>query len=164
MTFQRSIHTQNKYRVFLNAGIILTMRAKILRQIYAWLPVIIWAGLIFRFSSGTVPLASVVYWQDFAVKKSGHVILFGVLAVLIYRGLRMEKINKKRAAILAIILATLYGVTDEYHQMFTSGRTSRLRDVFIDGVGSTLIILLAYYLPPMLSKKMYALAEKLDLT
>jgi VanZ family protein len=139
------------------------MRVKILRQIYAWLPVILWAGLIFRFSSGTVPLASVVYWQDFAVKKSGHVILFGVLAVLIYRGLRIEKIKRKQAAIWAVVLSTLYGVTDEYHQMFTSGRTSRVRDVFIDGMGSALVILVAYYLPPMLSKKMYTLVEKLDL-
>jgi hypothetical protein len=139
------------------------MREKILRQVYAWLPVIIWAGLIFRFSSGTVPLASVVYWQDFAVKKSGHVILFGVLAVLIYRGLRIEKIKRKQAAIWAVVLSTLYGVTDEYHQMFTSGRTSRVRDVFIDGMGSALVILVAYYLPPMLSKKMYTLVEKLDL-
>jgi len=140
------------------------MRVKILRQLYAWLPVILWAGLIFRFSSGTIPLASAVYWQDFAVKKSGHVILFGVLAVLIYRGLRMEKIKRKQAAIWAVALSTLYGVTDEYHQMFTSGRTSRVRDVFIDGVGSALVILVAYYLPPMLSKKIYALVEKLDLT
>lgn len=139
------------------------MRAKIVRQLYAWLPVILWAGLIFRFSSGTIPLASVVYWQDFAVKKSGHVILFGILAVLIYRGLRMEKVDRKRAAIWAVVLATLYGITDEYHQMFTSGRTSRIRDVFIDSLGSTLIILVAYYLPPMLSKKMYTLVEKLDL-
>lgn len=139
------------------------MREKILRQVYAWLPVILWAGLIFRFSSGTVPLASVVYWQDFAVKKSGHVILFGVLAVLIYRGLRIEKIKRKQAAIWAVVLSTLYGVTDEYHQMFTSGRTSRVRDVFIDGMGSALVILVAYYLPPMLSKKMYTLVEKLDL-
>lgn len=129
------------------------MRAKIVRQLYAWLPVILWAALIFRFSSGTVPLASTVYWQDFAVKKSGHVILFGALAVLIYRGLRMEGIDKKRSAFWAVILSTLYGATDEYHQMFTSGRTSRIRDVLIDSMGSTLVILVTYYLPPKLSRK-----------
>jgi hypothetical protein len=140
------------------------MREKILKQLSAWLPVVVWAFMIFRFSSGTIPLASTDYWQDFAVKKSGHVILFGVLAVLIYRGLRMESVSRKRAAILAVLLATFYGATDEYHQMFTEGRTSRVRDVFIDSLGSTLIILVAYYLPPVLSKKMYALAERLNLT
>lgn len=140
------------------------MCGKILKQLSAWLPVVIWAFLIFRLSSGTVPLASSVYWQDFAVKKSGHVILFGALAVLIYRGFRMEAVSRKRAAILAVLFATFYGVTDEYHQMFTEGRTSRVRDVFIDSLGSTLVILVAYYLPPILSKKMYTLAERLNLT
>jgi hypothetical protein len=140
------------------------MRRKILKQLSAWLPVVVWAFMIFRFSSGTVPLASSIYWQDFAVKKSGHVILFGVLSVLIYRGLRMESVDRKRAAIFAVLLATFYGATDEYHQMFTEGRTSRVRDVFIDSLGSILVILVAYYLPSMLSKKMYALAEKLNLT
>lgn len=140
------------------------MRGKILKQLSAWLPVILWAFLIFRFSSGTVPLASSIYWQDFAVKKTGHVLLFGALAILIYRALRMDGVNRKKAAIWAVLLAFIYGVSDEYHQMFTQGRESRVRDVFIDGGGSILIILAAYYLPPKLSKKMYAIVEKFGLT
>ena len=140
------------------------MRAKIFRQIYAWLPVILWATLIFHFSSGTIPVASKVYWQDFAVKKTGHVLLFGALSILLYRALRMTKISRKKAAIWAVLLATFYGGTDEFHQMFTQGRESRLRDVFIDGGGASLVILVAYYLPPRLSKNLYKLAEKFDIT
>lgn len=140
------------------------MRGKILKQLSAWLPVLFWAFLIFRFSSGTIPLASSVYWQDFAVKKTGHVLLFGALAILIYRALRMDKVDRKRSAIWAVLLAFLYGLSDEYHQMFTQGREPRLRDVFIDGAGSILVILAAYYLPSKLSKKMYAIVEKLGLT
>lgn len=140
------------------------MRSKIIKQTSAWFPVILWCVLIFHFSSGTIPVASTVYWQDFAVKKTGHVLLFGALAILLYRALRMDKVDQKKAAIWAVILATLYGGTDELHQMFTQGRESRLRDVFIDGVGATLVILVAYYLPPRLSKQLYALAEKFDIT
>lgn len=139
------------------------MRAKIARQLYAWLPVILWAVLIFHFSSGTIPLASAIHWQDFAIKKTGHVILFGILAVLVYRGLRMEGLDKKRSAIYAVLSATLYGATDEYHQMFTQGRESRIRDVFIDSCGAALIILAIYYFPPKLSKKLYLIVEKLNL-
>jgi VanZ family protein len=140
------------------------MSDKIVRQINAWFPAILWAALIFHFSSGTVPVASTVYWQNFAVEKTGHVLLFGALAILIYRGLRMNKVDRKKAAIWAVILATFYGGIDEFHQMFTQGREARVRDVFIDCGGATLVILVAYCLPPKLSKKMYALIEKFDLT
>lgn len=140
------------------------MRENIKKQVSAWLPVILWAGLIFHFSSGTIPIASTIYWQDFAVKKTGHVLLFGALSILIYRAFRMNKVERKRAAILAVVLSTFYGATDEFHQMFTQGREARVRDIFIDGGGAALIILVTYYLPTKLSKKVYALVEKLDLT
>ena len=137
---------------------------KIVKKISAWAPVILWAALIFRFSSGTIPLASTVHWQDFLVKKVGHILLFGALAVLIYRGLRMEGVNRKRAAIYAVISAFLYGASDEYHQMYTQGRESRMRDVFIDGMGAALIILAVYQFVPKLSKNIYIILEKLDIT
>ena len=116
------------------------MQGKILRQVSLWLPPLLWMALIFKFSSGSIPSASTVYWQDFAVKKFGHVILFGALAVLIYRGLVGNGMDKKKAAIWAIILATFYGLTDELHQMFTQGREARIRDVLIDGVGASIFI------------------------
>ncbi len=140
------------------------MREKIVKQLNAWLPVVLWAFLIFRFSSGTIPVASAVYWQDFAVKKFGHVLLFGILSVFVYRAFRINKVNRKNAAIWAVVIATFYGATDEYHQFFTQGREARIRDVFIDSVGATLIVLAVYYLPPTFSKKVYAVAEKFNLT
>lgn len=140
------------------------VKSKITKQISAWFPVVVWAFLIFHFSSGNVPLASAIHWQDFAVKKTGHILLFGALAVLSYRGLRMNGIDRKKAAIWAIVMAGLYGASDEYHQMFTSGREPRVRDVFIDLGGASLIILAVYQLVPKLSKKMHAAFEKLNLT
>jgi VanZ family protein len=140
------------------------MCEKVERQVNVWLPVILWALLIFHFSSGTVPIASTVYWQDFAVKKTGHILLFGALSILIYRAFRMNKISRKKAAILAVVLSVFYGATDEFHQMFTQGREARVRDVFIDGGGAALVILIAYYLPSRFSKKIYALAARFNLT
>ncbi len=139
------------------------MKKKIVRQLSAWLPVALWAALIFHFSSGNIPVASAVYWQDFAVKKTGHVLLFGVLALLFYRSFRINEINRKRAAILAIVLATFYGGTDEYHQMFTQGRESRVRDVFIDGFGASVVVFFLYYVPPQLSENLQVIFKKFDL-
>jgi VanZ family protein len=129
------------------------VKTKIIKFLNLWLPVILWAALIFKFSSGTVPIASQVYWQDFAVKKVGHFLLFGVLSVFIYRGLTGQGLSRKEAAIWAIALAFLYGATDEYHQMFTQGREARVRDVFIDGIGAGLVIYFVYRILPGLPKK-----------
>ena len=40
------------------------------------------------------------------------------------------------AAIAAWLVATLYGVTDEWHQVYVPGRTSELRDLVNDAVGA----------------------------
>ena len=105
---------------------------------------VLWAGLIFKFSSGTVPSASQIYWQDFAVKKIGHFLLFGVLAVLIYRALIGQGLSREKAAVWAVTMAFLYGATDEYHQIFTQGREARVRDILIDGVGAGVVIYFIY--------------------
>jgi VanZ family protein len=128
-------------------------KKKILKFLDLWLPVILWVVLIFKFSSGTVPVTSTVYWQNFVVKKTGHVLLFGALAILIYRGLTGEGISRKKSAIYAVILAFFYGGTDEFHQMFTQGREARVRDVFIDGVGAGIIIYIIYQFLPKFPKK-----------
>lgn len=128
-----------------------------------WLPPILWAVMIFKFSSGRVPVASQVYWQDFIVKKTGHVILFSTLSVLIYRGLVGEGLNRKKAAILAVITAFLYGASDEFHQMYTQGREARIRDVLIDGTGAGLITFIVYKFVNKLPKKLRDILLKFDI-
>jgi len=138
-------------------------KKKIISLLSLWLPVVLWMALIFHFSSGTIPVASPVYWQDFTVKKTGHMLLFGALAILIYRGLINEGMNKRKAAVLAVFLATFYGATDEFHQMFTQGRESTVRDVFIDGIGATFFTFLTYKILPKMPKEVVELAHKFQL-
>jgi len=131
------------------------MRVKsgILKFLSLWLPPILWAGLIFKFSSGMVPIASPIYWQDFAFKKMGHVLLFGALAILVYRALVGLGLSRRKAAIWAVGVTFLYGATDEFHQMFTQGREARVRDAFIDGIGAAVVIYFIYWFLPRLPKK-----------
>ena len=118
-----------------------------------WAPPILWAILIFKFSSGTVPVASNIYWQDFAVKKTGHVLLFGIFAILLYRSFLGEGMEKKKAALLAFLITFFYGATDEYHQFFTQGREARVRDIFIDGAGAFVSLFAVYKLISKFPKK-----------
>jgi len=119
-------------------------KKKILKSLSLWLPPFLWAAMIFKFSSGNIPSASENFWLDFIVKKIGHVILFATFAVLVYRGLIGEGVNRKKASIIAVLISFSYGITDEFHQMFTQGRESRFRDTLIDGFGAGIAMYLIY--------------------
>jgi VanZ family protein len=140
------------------------MKKKVLKFLSSWLPVILWASLIFKFSSGTIPVASSVFWQDFAVKKFGHILLFGMLALLVYRALIAEGVSRKKAAFIAVLSSFLYGVSDEYHQMYTQGREARVRDVIIDGLGASALIYFIYRFLPRLPKKVQRFLLQFDIS
>lgn len=106
------------------------------------LPVIIWALIIFKLSSGVVPNVSSLYWPNFAFMKSAHTFFFGILAALLYRSLRSEGVSRKKAAIWAVVITMLYGASDELHQFFTQGREARLRDIGFDTIGGVLGVLI----------------------
>lgn len=106
------------------------------RLIKYWLPIIVWSFIIFILSSQPTGRALQVDIGDFILKKSAHIIEYAILTVLLYRATKESGIEKKEAMVYSIILATLYGFSDEFHQSFTPGRDPRLRDVAFDFVGS----------------------------
>ena len=112
------------------------MPKKILSKVKTWVPVVAWAGVIFLFSSLSVTPASEIYWQDFIVKKTAHVVEYAIFAILLYRALRTEGIEKFNAGLFAILVSVIYGATDEVHQGFTPGREPRARDVVFDTIGA----------------------------
>lgn len=128
-----------------------------------WLPVLTVAGIIFKLSSGTVPKASDVFWQDFAAKKLAHILVYGILTILIYRALIASGMKKKKAIIMAIALAIFYGATDEYHQFFTQGRESRVRDVAFDGGGAVLAMYFTVKILPKLPKDVVEVGKRLEI-
>ena len=112
-----------------------------------WFPVILWTSVIFLFSAKPTPVTSEIIWQDFIVKKTAHIIEYAILATLLYRALINSGVVKKDAGIIAIILAILYGVSDEFHQSFTPGREPKVRDIFFDSFGAlTAVYLILNYL------------------
>jgi VanZ family protein len=132
------------------------------RVIYTWLPVIVWAGVIFAFSSQPTGQVSHVDWQDFVVKKTAHLVVYGIFTILLFRAFRLYKINIGNSVVLAVLISTIYGASDEFHQSFTPGREPRFRDVAIDAVGSVITIYLLLNVLPKAPKKVGELAKKLD--
>ena len=106
-----------------------------------WLPPILWGLIIFSFSSLQVGSSNEIYWKDFVIKKTAHIVEYSILAVLLYRAMIGSDIEKKKAIIFAILIVSLYGFTDEFHQSFTPGREPRIRDGIIDTIGGALGVL-----------------------
>jgi VanZ family protein len=91
-----------------------------------WLAVVVWAVVIFAFSS--VPsLGTGLGTWDTILRKCAHMAEFGVLAILILRACG--------SVTWAFGLAVAYAATDEVHQLFVRGRHGSPVDVAIDAVG-----------------------------
>ena len=140
------------------------MPRNLLKIASLWLPPLVWALIIFKFSSGVIPQVSSLFWPNFAFMKAAHIFFFSVLAILLYRSLRGSGISRKKSAIWAVIMTILYGVSDEFHQIFTQGREARIRDVIFDGVGASLAIYLIYRFINVLPKKIQIFLLKFDIS
>ena len=135
----------------------------LLKIIKYWLPVIVWALIIFNFSSHAVPKVGQSYWVDFAAKKLAHILEYGVFAVITYRALINSGVKKLLAYYIAIIIPFIYGASDELHQSFTPTRTPTVRDIVFDTLGAAVAIYFVAKLLPKASKTVKIWAEKLDL-
>ena len=109
------------------------------RPLLAWVPAIAWAGLIFAFSAQPnlrfVPDAGL----DFLVRKAGHMGVFGILALLLWRAVAGTTAWRRPWA-WALALAFLYAATDELHQAFVAGRHPSAVDVGIDTAGALIAV------------------------
>ena len=101
-----------------------------------WLFPVLWALVIFTFSSFQTAETTKIYWGDFIIKKTAHIVEYGVFAVLLYRAMINSGMNKTSAMKSSVLISFLYGVTDEFHQSFTPGRGPTARDVIIDTIGA----------------------------
>lgn len=101
----------------------------------AWLSVIIWAGLIFLLSSTPNLRTDLADPIDFGLRKTAHVVVYGILGVLLARAGRRTFKKIKTALLVGLILGVTVAVLDEFNQTFTPGRNGRIEDVIIDLVG-----------------------------
>ncbi len=130
-----------------------------------WLPVLLWMGVIFSASGDSNSaehssriIAPLVRWllPDLSeeavhavvlfVRKSGHVVEYAVLALLLWRALRKPAKSgstpwRWSEAGLALGVAALYAATDELHQAMVPSRQGCVGDVLLDTSGAALALL-----------------------
>jgi VanZ family protein len=105
-----------------------------------WGPVVFWCLVIFGFSS--IPMLPKVgfIWWDFVIKKSAHVGEYAIFYFLLFRAFNKNKFQvlDTKNWLLPLLFGLLYASSDEFHQSFVPGRTSRVRDVGFDLLGMLL--------------------------
>jgi len=134
----------------------------------AWWPAAVWIGLISiestdAFSSentagmlyplltrlfGEINLADFLAFH-FYLRKTGHVVGYGMLAFLLLRGWRATLGSARawlsRTSLLAWIGTAFVASMDEWHQSFIPSRTGTIRDVILDSVAGFAFLLIAYF-------------------
>ncbi|MEK7310189.1 MAG: VanZ family protein [Planctomycetota bacterium] len=109
-----------------------------------WLPPIAYAGLIFFLSSRPLPEIPV---RIPYIDKAAHLIEYAILAMLLYRACMHSNLlrsrsgvpitsGRNRAVAISILVAILYGLSDEVHQFYVPGRLASGWDFMFDALGA----------------------------
>ena len=108
-----------------------------LRRLDPWLPPLLLMAAIFALSAQP-SLDSGLGAADVVLRKIAHFAEYALLAFLWWR-VFVRAADPRRAAVAALLVASLYAVTDEYHQSFVEGRHATAVDWGIDTAGAALV-------------------------
>ena len=110
------------------------IKTSYLHIISLWFPVILQMGLIFFYSAQ--PSGSLVLEKFTLPGNIGHFGGYGLLGLLLYRAFGQGSMRwRVGVAWKCVLVALIYAVSDELHQIFVPGRQASLYDIFIDLAG-----------------------------
>ena len=107
---------------------------------------ICWMGLIFYLSS----LSGQELTQPFDAEPLswfGHLVLFAALAAFLQLAIRGWTLGVNLCWVIAVAMfSSLFGISDEYHQSFVSGRNASVAHALIDSISATVTATLMWIL------------------
>lgn len=115
------------------------MKNNVLNYFKAFLPAVIWAGIIYLFSSQQVLPSLTLSIADFIFKKTAHMFVYAMFYLLLITGFIQLDYKFEKIWFTALIICFLYAVSDELHQSFVSGRTASFIDIGFDVTGASLV-------------------------
>ncbi|MGH9434867.1 MAG: VanZ family protein [Terriglobia bacterium] len=139
-----------------------------------WVVTFCWAGLIFYFSTKTftasytsVVLArllaalhihlSLAHFETlhYLVRKSAHFTEYAILSLLLFASISGAKEFEwnLRIAVLSVVIAGLYSLSDEFHQMFVPGRGPSIKDCGLDTTGAVSAMVLLFLIAGLAKKR-----------
>lgn len=122
----------------------MNQQPKIISFIQFQLPAIAWCIFIFTVSS--IPSSRIPGFVEYT-DKLVHAGVFAVLCWLFHVALffQPDLALRKWSPFIALALTMVYGASDEYHQMFTPGRTTEFMDFLADSVGGGVYVIADSY-------------------
>ena len=105
---------------------------------------LLWSGLIYWLSSQPGGDPRIQSLQFPGADKIAHFVAFGVLAALLAQTLR--DLGDTTSLVVAIALASAFGVTDELHQRITPGRDPNVLDWVADTLGAITAVAVVWFL------------------
>ena len=107
------------------------------RKVLAWLPAILWAGTLFFLSAQSSLPAIAPAVPDF--DKVEHFGVYGLLGILVIDAVRRSTtLALPKAVLVAILITSAYGASDEFHQWFVPNRSCDVWDWTADTIGGIL--------------------------
>lgn len=113
---------------------------------YRFIPLALVMGIIFFLShqpGDSVDLPDLPH-----VDKLLHMLVYGVLSIAAFYAVSRRRYLAQpvRVGSQIIFFCFLYGLSDEFHQMFIPDRSVSAVDLLADGAGATLAVILVHYL------------------
>jgi VanZ family protein len=102
---------------------------------------VLWAAGIFWVSSSPAKDLPNVAEIWYSLSHFAEYLVLGALAFLAVRGSSTASLRKPIA--VAVAIASVYGVSDEFHQLFVSGRHADFFDWCTDTVGAAVGVILS---------------------
>lgn len=94
---------------------------------------VLWMGAIFFFSSLTqTDLKQMPEVSDILT----HGAVYSLLGALLYFSFN------RYPSVKAVLLSSLYGISDEIHQSFVPGRTPEIKDLVVDTIAALMSVLI----------------------
>lgn len=112
------------------------------RWVRDFVPLLCVMALIFWFSAQSTLIDIESQTEERLFYKTAHALAYATLAWLWWRALSPRRRVTWLLLGLACALSILYGISDEFHQLFVPGRHGQLADVLFDTSGALAMILL----------------------
>lgn len=90
---------------------------------------------------------------QFVVRKGAHFTIYTLLGFFTMGFMNTFDISSKRKILFAFVFGLFYAITDEIHQLFSSGRTAKLMDIGIDTLGVFFGIMIIFLIICLIKRK-----------
>jgi len=110
------------------------MTARLKTALSLWGPVLVWAGVIYFFSSRPDLPRIHEPWLELILRKAAHVMEYAIFGALLARAVGA----RKGQIALAVVLGAVYAASDEWHQTFVPTRKGNPLDVALDTAATLL--------------------------